>query len=349
LRGRCNRVYAWFEGEILDRPPVRFVGHNAFLETAQADMAAMSAAERQACWFDAEYQVDLFEKSIANQKFNGETFPTYWPNLGPELYAAFYGARMEFGEVTSWSEPLITDWSQIDDLHFDPDNIYFRKIEELTRHALGRCAGRYLVGYTDLHPGLDCCAAWRDPQQLCFDMIDSGEQVKRLAEKSIADFETIYNHFDHVLKENEQLSVSWLGVPSFGRMHIPSCDFSTMISAEMFVEYGLPILQREVQTMTHNVFHMDGKGVARHLDTILSVPEVHAIQWVQGVGDDLPIMQWVPFIKEIQARRPVIVDLNKHELDDFMDEMEPKNIFLWIATKNEEEELALLKKIIQWT
>ncbi len=101
--------------------------------------------------------------------------------------------------------------------------------------------------------------------------------------------------------------------------------------------------------MTHNVFHVDGKGVARHLDAILSVPEVHAIQWVQGVGDDRPIMQWVPLIKEIQARRPVIVDLNKNELDDFMDVMEPKNIFLWIATEKEEQEHALLKRISQWT
>ncbi len=79
------------------------------------------------------------------------------------------------------------------------------------------------------------------------------------------------------------------------------------------------------------------------------MPEVHAIQWVQGVGDDLPIMQWVPLIKEIQARKPVIVDLNKNELDDFMEVMNPKNIFLWIATENEEEEHTLLKQVSQWT
>ncbi len=54
---------------------------------------------------------------------------------------------------------------------------------------------------------------------------------------------------------------------SFGRMHIPSCDFSTMISQDFFNEFGLPLLQREVKTMTQNVFHMDGKGVARHLDS----------------------------------------------------------------------------------
>lgn len=344
-----QRVEAWFEGEIIDRPPVRFFAHNAFLDILQDKLAGMTAEERETLWFDAEYQVDLFMKSIEGQRFHGETFPVYWPNLGPDVYAAFYGAKLTFGEVTSWSEPLIRNWEEVDDLKLDLNNVYFKKIEELTLHALERCPGKFMVGYTDLHPGLDCCMAWRSPDQLCLDMIDSPEQVHRLAGLSIADFETIYNHFDNMLKAAGQLSVSWMGIPSFGRMHIPSCDFSSMISPAMFRQFGLPILRREVKTMTHNIFHVDGKGVARHLDAILSVPEVHAIQWVQGVGDDYPIMQWVPFIKEIQARAPVIVDLSKHELDDFMAVMEPEGLFLWIATESEEEELDLLDRISKWT
>jgi hypothetical protein len=132
-------------------------------------------------------------------------------------------------------------------------------------------------------------------------------------------------------------------------MHIPSCDFAALISPRLFGEYALPVLEREVRTMSHNIFHLDGKGVARHLDAILKVPDVHAIQWVQGVGDDLPIMQWVPLIKEVQARAvPVIVDLNKNELDGFMEAMDPEGLFLWVATESEEEELALLRKVERW-
>jgi hypothetical protein len=181
-------------------------------------------------------------------------------------------------------------------------------------------------------------------------MIDTPDQVQRLADIAIGDFETIYDHFDDMLKNAGQLSVSWMGIPSYGRMHIPSCDFSTMISPQFFEEFGLPILEREVKTMTHNIFHVDGKGVARHLNAILSVPEVHAIQWVQGVGGDLPIMQWVPFIKELQEKKvPTIVDLNKAELESFTDEMDPQGLFLWVATENEEEELKILKQIEKWT
>lgn len=101
--------------------------------------------------------------------------------------------------------------------------------------------------------------------------------------------------------------------------------------------------------MTHNVFHVDGRGVAKHLDTILSMPEVHAIQWVQGVGDDYPIMQWVPFIKDLQAKNvPVIVDLSKEDLNEFISVMQPQGLFLWVATENEEEEREILKYVEKW-
>ncbi len=341
-----QRIYAWYERAIIDRPPVRFVAHNAFVDAANT---AYPSGDLRARWFDAEFQVETYLKSIEGQTFRGETFPVFFPNLGPEVYAAFYGAHLEYGEVTSWSVPLIKDWDDIARLKLDRENVYFTKLEELTRLALERVPGKALVGYTDLHPGVDCAAAWRDPQQLCIDMLESPDRVKELVEITIRDFNAIFTHFDQMLKARGQLSVSWMGIPSFGRMHIPSCDFSALISPRMFEEFCLPVLQREVKTMTHNVFHVDGKGVARHIDMILDVPGVHAIQWVQGVGDDYPIMQWVPFIKKVQARAPIIIDLHKHDLDAFMEAVEPEGIFLWIATENEEEEHDILKRVARWS
>lgn len=344
-----RRIYAWCENEILDRPPIRFMAHNSFLNAEVDYLQTLTREEKKDRWFNVELQFNLFLNSIENKFFHAETFPVYFPNLGPEVYAAFYGAELEFGDVTSWSIPLVREWEDIEKIKLDMKNEYFRKLEELTEHALERCVGKFLVGYTDLHPGIDCVASWRDPQQLCIDMIDNPDKVKMLADMAIADFETIYNHFVSMLKSANQLSVSWMGIPSYGRMHIPSCDFSTMISSQFFKKFCLPILEHETRTMTHNIFHVDGKGVARHLDAILSVPEVHALQWVQGVGDDLPIMQWVPFIKDLQAKNmPVIVDLKIEEVDVFIDEINPKGIYLWVATETEEQEIEILKHISKW-
>jgi len=57
-----------------------------------------------------------------------------------------------------------------------------------------------------------------------------------------------------------------------------------MVSTDVFDEFYLPSLLRETSYMSHNVFHLDGKGMLRHIDRILDVPEVAAIQWVHGVG-----------------------------------------------------------------
>lgn len=345
-----ERVYAWYENQIIDRPPVRFQAHNAILTAATDDISDLTPQQKKDWWFNVELQVELFLKSVEGRTYHGETFPVYSPNLGPDVYAAFYGAELEYGEITSWSIPLVKSWDDIEKIHFSMENEYWRTLEELTRHALERCQGKFMVGYTDLHPGLDCVAAWRDPQQLCFDMIENPDRVKLLAEIAVEDFERIFNHFDTMLKAENQLSVSWLGVPSFEKMHIPSEDFITMISPDFYREFGLPLLKREVRNIDQNVYHVDGKGVARHLDDILSVPEVDAVQWVQGVGDDYPIMQWVPFLKDLQAREvPVIVDLDPGDLEAFMGEMRPEGLFLWMAVDNEADQLDILERVSRWT
>jgi hypothetical protein len=60
-------------------------------------------------------------------------------------------------------------------------------------------------------------------------------------------------------------------------------------------------------------------------------------------------MQWVPFIKVLQSRGlPVVVDLSKEDLEAFMAVMNPKGLFLWVATDNEEEESEILKRVEKW-
>ena len=117
-----QRVYAWYEKEIIDRPPVRFMAHNAFVEEANVAYPSGNLKDR---WFDEEFQVDTFLNSIEGQRFHGETFPVFWPNLGPEVYAAFYGAELEYGEVTSWSKPLVQTWDDVAKLKLDIHNKYF--------------------------------------------------------------------------------------------------------------------------------------------------------------------------------------------------------------------------------
>lgn len=341
-----DRIYAWYEQQVIDRPPVRFSRHNALFADADATAQARYR-ERKEWWFDAEYQIERFLRGLENKRFLGETFPLFWPNLGPNVFAGCYGCPLVFGDVTTWAEPILTDYAQPLALNWQSE--YLAKLDELTNLALEQAPGHFLVGYTDLHPGIDWLAALRGTEQLLYDFYDNAEDVERLLSSNPADFMAFYDHFDTLLKAHAMPSVSWMEIPSFGRMHIPSCDFSTMVSPRHFRQYIWPGLAAECLAMTHNVVHMDGKGVAHHLDAILELPNVQAIQWVQGVADDLPIMQWTPLIQKIQAAgKSVVVDLQLEELAPFMAEVRPEGIFVCVATESEAQEHDVIRKLEQW-
>jgi len=344
-----DRIEAWFHQEIIDRVPVRFYHHNIEFETAQRlDTSRWATLEER--WFDAEYQVDSFEASLEGRTFHGETFPVFWPNLGPNVYSAFYGGRLEFAEVTSWYEPVIDDLDDLSALGDDfRGNRYFRKLEELTRLALERCGGRYWVGYPDFHPSLDCVAAWRGATGLLEDMVCDPEKLDPINRLAIRDFHAIFDHFDAMIKAEGNPSITWMGIPSHpGKLHIPSCDLSSMISTAYFEEFSLPLMKRELEGMRHNICHVDGPGVARHLDVLLSLPEIHAIQWVQGMADDTPILQWIPLIQRVQAAgKSIIVDLQLGELDQFLSRVRPEGIFLCMDVPEGFEE-PVLTKLATW-
>lgn len=343
-----ERIEAWFHQSVLDRPPVRFYRHNAQFEAGEPLNRARWASLKDR-WFDTEYQIEDFERSIAGKTFHAETFPVFFPNLGPSVYSAFYGGEIEFAEVTSWYHAVLHGINGYAVLQNDPfQNLYFKKLEEMTRAALARCGDRYWVGYTDLHPGLDCIAAWRGVDDLCLDIATGEGDLGSLVELSSRDFFPIFDHFDSMLATAGQPSVTWMNIPCAGKFHIPSCDFATMISPAHFEEFGLPQIRHEIAGMDRNVFHLDGKGVARHVDALLEEPQIQAIQWVQGVADDWPILQWLPLLKKIRAAgKSILVDVPIEELDDFMRQMPREGIFLCLGVKDGTE-ADTLKRIERW-
>ena len=346
---RCTeRIEAWFHQAVIDRPPVRFYKHNAQFEDGEPlDRKRWPSLEAR--WFDTEYQIESFEQSIAGKVFLAETFPLFWPNLGPSVYSAFYGGRLEYTEVTSWYEPVVTDLDDLSAVGGDPfASVYFRKLEELTRAAIARCGDRYWVGYSDFHPNLDCVAAWCGMDNLFLAMTEEPERLAALSELSVRDFQRIFGHFDSILKAAGQPSGTWMNIPCRGRLHIPSCDVSCMISTDYFERFSLRNLRREMPGMDRAIYHVDGKGVANHLDQILAQPDIQAIQWVQGLGVDWPILQWIPLLKRIRAAgKSILVDVPIEELDEFMAHMPREGVFLCLGVTPEQEP-EVLKRVEKW-
>ena len=343
-----ERIYAWFEGEVIDRAPIRFSQHNADYNKKEYSKTWPTLEDR---WMDAEYAVNDYVNRLGNKPLLAETFPVYFPNLGPNWYAGCFGAAMEWGDVTAWAEPIVADYDRdLPRVVFDRDCAMFRKMEELTDYALSICEGKFMVGYTDLHPGVDCAMALRGIQNLLFDLVDRPEHALELIAKCEEPFFDMFDYFDAKLKAHGLPSATWMTVPSFGKLYIPSADFSAMISPADFERFVYPSLEKECLYFTHNIFHMDGKHVANHTDRILSLPNLHAVQWVQGVGEDEPILQWVPYLKRIlKAGKSIIIDIKVSELEPFIGAFDkPDGIMLCIPSDSTEEQEAIIKRVEKW-
>ena len=90
---RClDRVEAWWERAIIDRPPVTLSVRSG---RKAREVPAHHASLRDR-WLDVEYAINCAEARIEAGAFVAETFPKYHPNLGPEICAACYGGASLF-------------------------------------------------------------------------------------------------------------------------------------------------------------------------------------------------------------------------------------------------------------
>ncbi|MHC4543690.1 MAG: hypothetical protein ACYS9C_04115 [Planctomycetota bacterium] len=340
------RIYAWYEQRIIDRPPVRFHHHNLEYEKHRIVKGPWKTHEER--WLDVDFQVQTFINSLDTTEFLGETFPVYWPNLSALAYNLFLGQPAVFDDVTAWTHPCIDDLENLSALKVQWDSKYFKAVEAMTQRALERAEGKFMVGYTDMYAGIDCTAMLRSVEKLCLDLILQPQPLKHLIDLVFEEYPQVYNHFDRTLKEHSQLSVTWMNLPSFETFNVLACDFATNISPAHFEEYCMPIIRKEAKLFKHNVFHMDGPGVARHIDAILTLLNLQAVQWVQGYGINEPIMQWIPLIKKIQeAGKSVIVDLKMHELDEFIKKVDPAGVMLWVLAEPREQK-DVLGRVARW-
>ena len=138
--GKCKqRIEAFWERELIDRPVVQFsLGKPAEKRVPLPASHHATSAER---WLDATYQIELALASLANQEFLGDTLPIAYPNLGPEIFSAFYGCPIHFGDYgTSWTDPILHDWAMPTSVRLDWHSPYLLKLHEMTDALCSRSA-----------------------------------------------------------------------------------------------------------------------------------------------------------------------------------------------------------------
>ena len=76
----------------------------------------------------------------------------------------------------------------------------------------------------------------------------------------------------------------WSSLLSSEPSYVIQSDFSYMIGTDMFTEFELPNLAGFCSLLPRTMYHMDGSGQIRHLEKLLKLPGLKAIQWVPGDG-----------------------------------------------------------------
>jgi 5-methyltetrahydrofolate--homocysteine methyltransferase len=287
---------AWWAGE-LDRPLVGLTAYGAVPTWPRYQYFSNYPLD-----MPVDEIVDLYEPVFAAARFYGDAFPAWWVNFGPGIMAGFLG-----GKVNSVSDPSETVWFSprqeisIEDLDpvYDPENVWWKRVKDLTTAIIERWEGRVAVGHTDLGGNLDILASFRETQTLLFDLMDQPQKVERLAGRITELWLRYYDELDKLIRPACRGTTCWTPIWSTGKTYMLQCDFSYMISPAMFERFVLPDLAACCDYLDHGFYHLDGKGQIPHLDLLLSIGRLRGIQWIPGDGQPPP-HEWLPLLKRIR-------------------------------------------------
>lgn len=342
-----RRVNAFWHRADTDRPLVNL----SFMKPGATAFPKKRHATPQDYWLDIEYRAEAEAHRMANTVFYADTMPVVFPNLGPEIFSAWAGCPYTFGETTAWSEPCVDDWAaDASRAVADWSHPLFKKTEAFTRLLLDYAKGHFIVGLTDFHPGGDHLAALRDPARLATDLIDQPEAVKAKLKASYDEYFPVYDHFTAMIKEHGMPIATWTPLTSESTMYVPSNDFSCMISTAMFEEFFLEGIIAECRHYGHSIYHLDGPGALRHLDTLLAIPELDAVQWVPGAGNE-EVSRWMDVYKRVLAagKGLQITTAHPRDLDLLMEHLPAKGLWLCMHGADDEDAArAVMKKIERW-
>ncbi len=237
---------------------------------------------------DAQYRARRNHYNLAHSTFPFDNLPLSATDIGPGSLALALGSEPGFSPETVWFEPSIQNVAapeELPPLRFDPQSPWWQVHEATLRACRKLSDGNYLVGCPDLVENVDILSALRDPQTLMFDMIERPDWVEaKVAEINQAFFEA-YNRVYEIVKLSDGSST--FGAFSLwgpGKTVKVQCDASAMFSPDMFKRFVVPALTEQCEWLDYSMYHLDGTQCICHLDLLLSIDALDAIEWTPQAG-----------------------------------------------------------------
>ena len=222
----------------------------------------------------------------ATHEFLGEALPFYYLEFSSTHFAALLGGELTFSgeEPGGWSQPFVGDLERAE-LRFRPEGKWWRRTAEFARALRRACDGKLLIAAPTLVANLDALAAVRGSEELALDLVERPAAVHRALRQITDAHREIARALWELLDQPRWGSITRHGMYSSGRINVPQCDYSCMISSPMFEEFVIPSLREEVANLDVAEYHLDGPGAIRHLEAVCSLPGIRVIQWQPGAGN----------------------------------------------------------------
>jgi hypothetical protein len=286
---------AWWDGE-LERPLVLI---NHFVPPDKPLPQAHVFTSNFPLEMPAEEVVERLQPYLEATRFYGDAFPRWWPNFGPGIVAGFLGATVHSAPDTVWFEPSqVVDISELRP-SYDADNVWWKRVRDVTTAAVHRWGDHVVVGHTDLGGNLDILASLRTTERLLLDLHDAPDEVMRLVGEITHLWLRYYDELYEIIRQGGRGTTPWAPVWSAHRCYMLQCDFSYMISPAMFKRFVIPDLAACCDALDHAFYHLDGKGQIPHLDMLLSMERLRGVQWIPGDGVPPP-ESWLPLLRRIR-------------------------------------------------
>ncbi|MBS3762988.1 MAG: hypothetical protein KGZ25_06765, partial [Planctomycetes bacterium] len=278
-----ERLTTWWNGGDIGRPAMQITAPRA--EPIE-DIKVMPEPEGWVTRYSTsnfEYRVNLSARACINRYFLADAVPSVSPDLAPNCLALFLGCNGVERDGTVWCEPCVDEPEEIE-FRYDEDNFYWDFCLRLAREQLSIGEGKFLLQFPDLIEGLDTLAAMRSTNCLLTDLIERPDWVhdclRQITDRYFHHYDILYD----MIRDEVNGSIFWAWAP--GRMAKFQCDFSAMISPEMFGEFMVPVLTEMCQRVNYSMYHWDGPGAIPHHDHLLSIDPLPMLQWTPGAGQE---------------------------------------------------------------
>lgn len=274
---------------------------------------------------NAKRVVERYRDFCEKHLFLAEAFPNIETAYGPGSLAAYLGSEIGFKEDTVWFEPCIEDWEDAPELTFDPENKWFADHIRFVQEVKALAGEDFCVDLPDLMENIDVLSSLRGAQDLMMDTIEDPEEIEERVKQVTKAYLACYKRFYETVRDKEGASsFSCFQIWAPGRLAKLQCDASAMISADAFREFVLDSLKEQTEHLDYVMYHLDGPGAIKHLDALMEIDGINALQWTPGdTGPDGTCPDWDPiYDKVIRAGKSLWIKVYTGGPEDWIRNME---------------------------